>query len=275
MLTFGRYFLLFLFALGIGGIVYWELRGGHSFFTVAGPAKSGDTTPANAKPSIQFPVDEEKSPGAPSELATVRKGPHQNQAPSNLDTLEASLAGLFSTPLLGSVLRTDELIRNVVIVVTEEGSPRLPSQFLPWMPVKGKFAVNKEGDSFTLSPENSTRYEPYLRALESVSAKRLVGIYVHFYSAFQKAYREAGSPGYFNDKVVAALDDLLNAPEPTPPVGLVRPEVFYRYSDPDLEALSAGQKLMIRLGPENEQRLKKKLRDYRALLTHLGKQVSH
>jgi hypothetical protein len=39
--------------------------------------------------------------------------------------------------------------------------------------------------------------------------------------------------------------------------------VFYQFADPSLEERSAGQKLMIRLGPENAAIVKQKLRALR------------
>jgi hypothetical protein len=50
------------------------------------------------------------------------------------------------------------------------------------------------------------------------------------------------------------------------PVALVQPRVFYEYKDRDLEARSAGQKLLIRMGPANAAVVKAKLRELRATL---------
>jgi hypothetical protein len=44
----------------------------------------------------------------------------------------------------------------------------------------------------------------------------------------------------------------------------VQPKVFYEFADPKLEARSAGQKLLIRMGPQNAAALKKKLREIRS-----------
>jgi hypothetical protein len=40
--------------------------------------------------------------------------------------------------------------------------------------------------------------------------------------------------------------------------------VRYEYADPSLEALTAGQKILLRSGPVNERRLKAKLAEFRA-----------
>jgi hypothetical protein len=39
---------------------------------------------------------------------------------------------------------------------------------------------------------------------------------------------------------------------------------MYQYADPKIEALSAGQKLLVRMGPDNEAIVKAKLRELRA-----------
>ena len=36
------------------------------------------------------------------------------------------------------------------------------------------------------------------------------------------------------------------------PIELQQPKVLYTFADPDLEALSSGQKIMVRIGLENE-----------------------
>jgi hypothetical protein len=88
---------------------------------------------------------------------------------------------------------------------------------------------------------------------------------VYLYPLFQQAFVELGYPdGYFNDRLIEVIDHLLEAPEPKGPVKLVSPKVLYEFADPELERLSSGQKMMIRVGPENEARLKAKLREIRA-----------
>jgi len=60
------------------------------------------------------------------------------------------------------------------------------------------------------------------------------------------------------------IDNLLAAPDITTDIALVRPNVMYQFADPKLEELSAGQKLMLRMGPTNAATIKAKLRELRA-----------
>ena len=47
----------------------------------------------------------------------------------------------------------------------------------------------------------------------------------------------------------------------------MQPKVVYEFADPGLESLSAGQKLMVRIGLRNERAAKAWLRDVREQLT--------
>jgi DUF3014 family protein len=46
-------------------------------------------------------------------------------------------------------------------------------------------------------------------------------------------------------------------------VKLLRPRVLFEFAEPDLETRSAGQKILLRMGPENAARVKAKLREIR------------
>ena len=101
-----------------------------------------------------------------------------------------------------------------------------------------------------------------------LTTEALVAVYKHFYPLFQQQYENLGYPGkYFNDRVVEMIDHLLAAPEVREPVQLIQPGVFYEFADPELERLSAGQKIMVRMGYENMMKVKTKLREIREALT--------
>jgi hypothetical protein len=50
--------------------------------------------------------------------------------------------------------------------------------------------------------------------------------------------------------------------------------VFYQFADPKLEALPAGQKLLIRMGPQNASVIKAKLQQFRAAITATPPQMN-
>ncbi len=67
--------------------------------------------------------------------------------------------------------------------------------------------------------------------------------------------------GISTTSLLVVLDNLLAAPAPKEPVKLVQPKVFYSFADPDLEARSASQKILMRMGSRNEAIIKARLRE--------------
>lgn len=66
------------------------------------------------------------------------------------------------------------------------------------------------------------------------------------------------------------LDLLIATREQPGQLAVVQPKVFYEYADPALEALPSGQKILLRMGPDNAARTKAKLKEIRALVAKEG-----
>jgi hypothetical protein len=138
----------------------------------------------------------------------------------------------------------------------------------PVRPTPGAFITTGTEEAPVLAPENYDRYKPFVAVLDAVDAKTVVSMYRGLQPLFQQAYEELGHPNdFFNTRMLEVIDHLLNTPEPQGPVKLVQPSVFYKYADKELEELSAGQKLLIRMGPENAAIIKAKLRELQSELS--------
>ena len=66
--------------------------------------------------------------------------------------------------------------------------------------------------------------------------------------------------------MIEVIDHLLATPDVKEPIALTQPKVLYEFADPALQELSAGQKALLRMGPDNETRVKAKLREIRKAL---------
>jgi hypothetical protein len=188
---------------------------------------------------------------------------------ANSDSMmRESLAGLMGRKAFDDFVVADRLIPRIVATVDNLPRQSTARRLMPLHPVKGPFiTAGASAADATIDPGNYRRYAIYLSAMDAVPARALVWIYVQTYPLFQQAYEELGMGGrYFNDRLVEAIDDMLAAPEVRAPVRLTQPKVFYQFADPDLEARSAGQKILIRMGPENALRVKAKLREIREAL---------
>ncbi|MGZ3661070.1 MAG: DUF3014 domain-containing protein, partial [Bdellovibrionota bacterium] len=173
---FGRILLIFLFAVGLGGIAYWQIKSRHAEeAAVVASAPTPEPKPAVQYPVVEPPAEETEEPEeapapapapVPAPALPVKAKPRPVAAAPKWTTLDASLTDLFGAAALSTLFRNDELVRNVVITVTEESSKKLPGAYIPWKSVPGTLRVTQGGEGTILSPENSKRYEPYLKALE-------------------------------------------------------------------------------------------------------------
>lgn len=215
--------------------------------------------PPPPKPEVRQVIE---APPAPPPLPAL--------ADSDSIMLDA-LTGLVGNKSLMKFFHTERIIRNIVATIDNLPRRRAPMSVMPVERAPGQFIIAGTEDNPAISPKNAARYTPYVKIAEAIDAKKLVGLYVRLYPLFQQAYEELGYPKkYFNDRLVVALDNLLAAPDIKEPVKLVRPSVFYKYADPDLEERSIGQRILMRTGSRNEAIIKGKLREIKQeLLLHM------
>lgn len=228
---------------------------------------------------------------APAPTPPVAAVPAQPAAsdPALLPPLEPEVpaAPLAATGVAGALAElvgrtalvvTDDFPRRFVATVDNLGRAHAPPIMWPVTPTAGRFAVEGPDGSSVIAADNSARYTPFVLLAEGVNAAAAATLYARMYPLLQGAYRELGFPGKsFHRRLVEVIDLLLATPQPPYPLKVhlvevkgtvpsVRPWVRYEYADPALEALPAGQKILLRVGPEHQKRLKAKLAELRAEL---------
>lgn len=234
------------------GIYYWYDR--------EGPAATPATAPAVAAAPVA-----PAAPAAPSPPADDPAVDHATPLDASDGKVVEALSGIsgWSASLL-HLLLTKDLVRHVVATVDALPRDKLPVAAVPLRSVPGAFSVVTQGTHSTIAAANARRYDPYVKAVGALDMRGVAAVYRHFYPQFQQAYRELGYPkGDFNERLIEVIDDLLEAPEPKTPLEVVAPGVMYHFVDPDLEALPAGQKILVRVGPDSEGTLKGLLRQFR------------
>ena len=250
------------------------------------PAVRYPVTPAPeaAQPAVEPPVREPPSEPASERAKAVHAPPVEQEQAQPLPALDTSdrplrhdLTTVISAQALDLLFHSDALIRRLVVSVDNLPGRQFPrSNYRVARSIPGLLAVRREGEGdaqrLYLSADNYARYTPFVNVVERLDIDRLVAIYRHYYPLFQQAYENLGYPdsAYFNDRLVDVIDHLLDTPDVAGPIRLLQPHVLYLYADPELEALSAGQKVLIRVGPVNAHKLKDKLRVLRNALVGLG-----
>ena len=225
----------------------------HKQVPVATGATSATTAPA-APPAIQNPVP--ASSGANQSLPSLQ---------ASDQPLHDSLGELIGRKAADALFKPEQIIRHIVVTIDNLSRKRTAVELRPTKPLPGTFMVNGDEQHSTLDPANYRRYAAIVQVARTVDTKQVASLYFHYYPLFQQSYQDLGYPnGYFNDRLVATIDNLLATPDITGDIVLVRPNVMYQFADPNLEDLSAGQKALVRMGPENATIVKNKLRELRA-----------
>jgi len=270
-------YLLLLAALLIGGVIAaWLLRSGPAEAPaprVAAPVQTAPapTPPASAvattSPAIQYPL------------------PEPVEQPLRAEEIPAALVQLLGEKAVLSFLQTDNFARRVAATVDSLGREHSPVAAWPVLPMGGRFTVEERADGPVISAENASRYTPFVLLAATLDVQKAAAVYRRMYPLLQQSYRELGfGDRYLNDRVIALIDLLLATPEPAEPPRLqlievkgpvpsTRPWVRYQFADPELESLSAGQKILVRVGPVNERRLKTKLAELRQQIVTGGGQA--
>ncbi len=231
------------------------------------------------KSIVHYPVPESVAvqPTVAEEQNTSETQPVDLPLPKSLPTVQESdqsiqdsLKTLISSQTIYQLLYTKNFIQKFVATIDNLPEKRLPRALLPIKAPGGKFLVAGTHDAPQISNKNYKRYNDYLRLVESIKQNLALKVYIYFYPLFQTAYEQLGyQNAYFNDRLVFVIDHLLETPNPPDPLQLAQPAVLYTYADPNLESLSFGQKVLLRMGQDKRLKMFTILKSYREKLTDI------
>jgi hypothetical protein len=239
---------------------WFYLHNRHPLPSVPTAAQAPPAAQPAAEPAIQHPL-----PASPQNPEL--KGPVPALADSD-PALSDALKTLIGEDAVKDYLRPESIVRHLVVTIDNLPRQKIAVEKRPIKEAAGSFLAKGDELHATLDAQNFARYQPMVAVISKLDMQQVAAVYVHFYPVFQEAYQDLGYPnGYFNDRLVQVIDSLLAAPQPAAPIQLVRPNVMYLYADPALESLPAGQKLLIRMGPDNAAAVKAKLTELRAAIT--------
>jgi hypothetical protein len=220
-------------------------------------------------------TEQRAEPAEPAEPA-IRHPVHVSAAPAlSAAGLARALADVVGRDAMAALIEVDDFPRRFAATIDNLGRPHAPRLIWPVAPAADRFQVDETAGGPVIGVENAARYAPYVMLAVALDARRAVDLYVRMYPMLQAAYEELGYPDrYFNDRLIAVLDELLATPYVEQPVKLqlvevkgpvpsLRPWVRYEFEDPALESLASGQKVLLRIGRENQRVLKGKLAEIR------------
>ena len=225
-----------------------------------------DTTPEIQHPITEAPVvigdSDEETP-----VATEMEEPLPSLEESD-DKIKEILSGIIGIDWVSQFFKQTGIIHRFVVTIDSLPRKEVPVKWRLLPSTSGDFLVHKDdSEKITLDPENFKRYDVYMQLLDKLDTGQFVKWYTRFYPLIQQDFDSLGYKNqYFNDRFIFVIDHLLATPEVIGAIELVQPKVFYNFADPALQKLSAGQKILVRIGPANTAILKARLIEIREQL---------
>ena len=233
------------------------------------------TPPAPLDPVDAEPVaiQEVAPPPAPAPIPDLQETiePEAEPLPSLNDSDSAVLAGLASVELGASLLRLiapDDIIRKFVVFTYNVAQGELPQVEYPLRDVSGELVVEEiDTNLYEMAPATFRRFDGMVDTLVGLEPEQAMTVYRALRPLFQEAYAELGlGSGNFDEVLVQAIDQIMMADTATGPFQLIKPSVMYLYAEGRIEDMSPVEKQLLRLGPENTEKLKGRLPAYRERL---------
>jgi hypothetical protein len=168
---------------------------------------------------------------------------------------------LSENPAVTAWLTTDDLIRNFTIVVANIADGGTPVKQLKVLRPSSAFSVVERDGQPYVDPRSYARYAVIADAIASLDPVAAARLYATLKPRIEEAHRELGSADLSFDRTLErAIGVLLATPMLDGPVRLAPKGIGYAYADERIERLKAGQKQVLRMGPENARIVLEKLR---------------
>jgi hypothetical protein len=188
------------------------------------------------------------------------------------DFVSKALADIDGGSDLVNLLVSEHIIRKYVILVENLSRGILPMGDWPISgPAQGISVRRLDNENFLMEDSSYRRFDAILNSLLAVNPVHGVRLYRLLYPLFQQGMDEIGYRGVdFNDVLIKAINNIIEAPLEDGPHLLVQPSVQFLYQDEILESRSDLEKLMIRMGSENAAKLIERAVEYKAHLMALN-----
>ncbi len=193
------------------------------------------------------------------------------QLPSLNDSDEfvfEGLRALQNSAALIRVLASEQLVRRFVVLVDNLSRGEFPQTGLPYRPIEQAMPASSIDDNLFVMDESAfSRFDQVIDTFISIDTDQSMSLYRLLSPLFQQAYAEIGNRNInFDDTLRTAINNVLRTSNVEGPFQLVKPSVMFLYADASIENLRDINKQLIRMCPENTDKLRVKLREFLAQL---------
>ena len=180
------------------------------------------------------------------------------------DFVFEGLRALQNGAALIRVLADEQLIRSIVVFVDNINRGEFPQTSLPYKRIEPAMSVrNIDANLYVMEAAAHERFNQLIDTFVAVDTDQAMILYRTLRPLFQQAYAEIGSRNVdFDDTLRSAINAVLRSPNVEGPYQLVKPSVMFLYADASIENMEEMHKQLIRIGAENTEKLKAKLRQF-------------
>ena len=165
-----------------------------------------------------------------------------------------------ASPLLSTWLATGNLTRQLAALVEGAAVGRLPLRMLTPLRPSGAFSVVDRSGRVTIAPASHARYDAMADLIVALDPATVVRVYRLLAPRLEEAHGELGEgERSFDAALREGLRRLSETPVSDRPLAVTARGGIYQFADPQLEALSPVQKLLLRSGPANARRVQTQL----------------
>ena len=174
---------------------------------------------------------------------------------------------LSSHPTVAAWLTTDGLLLNFVVVTSRIATGESPIRELKTLGPITRFRTRGPDENRSIDPSSYRRYDRHAAAVSALDARGTARLYATLEPRIADAYKRLGPSDVDFDRVLErAIVELLRVPVIEGEIALVPHGTVYMFADPRLQELSAPQKQLLRMGPQNVRAVQAKLREIAPLI---------
>ncbi len=240
-------------AIGAAVVLWW-------WYTSRGAGSDGEGA-AEAPAAVEAAASE---PAADAEAPAASTDPEPEPLPdlAGSDSLVREIVGALSRHAEWVAwLAPEELAISFVRSVGAVAYDEPPQNGLEPLRPEDGFSVVRRGQRFYPAETSYRRYDLAVEVFDSIDVAGAAGVHEQLEPLLERAHDELGYPGEFGDTLELAVTKLLATPIPDGPPELRLRVISFEYVDPVLEGLNPAQKLLLRLGPDNGERVRSKVRE--------------
>jgi len=185
--------------------------------------------------------------------------------------LSSKLESLISSKNLVNLVITEGLIRRFVIFTDSMTRGEVIYKYSPLQSPGIKFSLNESDDSnnedivnqankkiksWQWDESTTDRFTTYIDLVSTLSTKEYLALYREMKPLIDQVYSELGYPSDdFTYTLIDALNHIIDFKMPIKTLALTRSSVMYKFKDESVESLQDIDKLLIRLGDKNMNKL--------------------